>query len=267
MRFDRTGKVSLHEIYTQPDPRAYFQTLRHLDYQVPQRAKPHFAHLLRAYREARGVDRPRVLDIGSSYGVNAALQRCELTMDELYERYGSHTGPLTREQLLRRDRALVDSRPRPDPAHYTGLDTSGPALDYGRRAGYLDATVHADLEHHDPTPEQRAALGADLVVSTGCLGYVTERTLERVLAAQDGRRPWMAHFVLRMFPFRPVERLLESHGYRTETVPGVHRQRRFASTRERSQVLATMAEAGVPTEGLEDTGWLHARLHVSTPRP
>ena len=61
--------------------------MRGLEYQIPQLAKPHFAALIEEYREARGIDTPTVLDIGSSYGINAALLRCDLTMDDLYDRY------------------------------------------------------------------------------------------------------------------------------------------------------------------------------------
>src|SRR5262249_24553458 len=55
MHFDTTGKVALGHIYTQPDPRAYFGTLRELDYRIPELAKPYFAKLIEESREARGT--------------------------------------------------------------------------------------------------------------------------------------------------------------------------------------------------------------------
>lgn len=267
MRFDATGKVSLDHIYTQPDPRAYFGALRRLDYCVPQLAKPYFAKLLQEYRLAHRVEVPRILDIGCSYGINAALMKCDTTMDELYARYGgAEADRLTRGELLDRDRALVRSRRPAYPVAFTGLDASRNALAYAVSAGFLDGAVHADLERQDPTEEQRVRLaGADLITSTGCLGYVTERTLARVVRAQDGRRPWMAHFVLRMFPFEPVERTLAEFGYRTVRVEGVHKQRRFASPEEQAQVLRTMSAAGVNPEGLETDGWFYAQLYISRP--
>ncbi|MEV0012415.1 class I SAM-dependent methyltransferase [Streptomyces sp. NPDC047973] len=266
MRLDASGKVSLDHIYTAPDPRAYFQALRPLSYRVPQLAKPYFDKLVKEYREAERTAVPRVLDIGCSYGINAALLKYDLTMDELYARYDG-TGPATRAGLLERDRDLSRSR---SPAHglrFTGLDASTSALAYAREAGFLDDTVHADLEAGDPTPEQRDVLaGTDLVISTGCVGYVTERTLTRVVRAQDGRLPWMAHFVLRMFPFGPVEDALAELGYRTIRVDEVFKQRRFAGPEERRGVLDSMAAAGVDARGLEEDGWLHAQLYLSTPR-
>jgi hypothetical protein len=147
-----------------------------------------------------------------------------------------------------------------------GLDASGNALSYALEAGFLDDAVHANLEEYDPTPRQRSQLaGADLVISTGCLGYVTERTLTRVLQAQDGRRPWMAHFALRMFPFDPVERTLAAHGYETVRVEALFKQRRFASPQEQARVLNTMSAAGVEHTCLEAEGWLYAQLYLSRP--
>ncbi|MFE7772418.1 class I SAM-dependent methyltransferase [Streptomyces sp. NPDC057445] len=267
MRFDATGKVSLDDIYTQPDPRTYFNVLRPLGYCVPQQAKPYFAKLVKEYREARHIAEPTVLDIGCSYGINAALVKYDTTMDELYARYvdQAREGD-SRADLLTRDRELSRSRRPAQPIRFVGLDASGSALSYALEAGFLDDAVHADLENHEPTARQRDQLsGTDLVISTGCLGYVTERTLTRVVQAQGGRRPWMAHFVLRMFPFDPIERALDGLGYETVRVDEVFRQRRFASPEEQTLVLGNMAAAGVDARGLEAEGWLYAQLHLSRP--
>ncbi|MFG2194215.1 class I SAM-dependent methyltransferase [Streptomyces sp. NPDC048639] len=268
MRFDTTGKVSLDHIYTQPDPRAYFTTLRRLDYVIPQLAKPYFAKLIREYRASQHAPAPTVLDIGCSYGINAALLKCDATMDELYERYGDDDAHgLTRDQLLDRDRGFVRSRSRPTGLRVAGLDTSQEALSYARSAGLLDQAVHADLEHNEPTEEQRTLFAqTDLVFSTGCLGYVTEKTIGRIVRAAGERKPWMAHFVLRMFPFEPIADTLAASGYETADVAGVFKQRRFASAEEQSLVLDTLSSLGVDPHGLETDGWLYARLFVSRPR-
>ena len=136
-----------------------------------------------------------------------------------------------------------------------------------RSAGFLTDAVHGDLESSDLTPRQSQQLaGSDLIISTGCIGYVTGKTISRVLDANDGRRPWLAHFVLRMFPFDPVADCLAGYGYETIGFEHVFRQRRFASGQEQAQVLGNLAEAGVDPHGLEADGWLYARLFVSCPR-
>ncbi|ABD10446.1 hypothetical protein ThrDRAFT_03022 [Frankia casuarinae] len=265
-RFDDSGKISLDHIYTQPDPHAYFSTLRKLDYRIPQLAKPYFSQLIREFRMVRGRP-PTVLDVGCSYGINAALLRCDVTFDDLHERYAPPGTRPTRDVLLARDRELVRSRDGLETSRFLGLDSSGPAISYASAAGFLDDAVHANLEDRDPTDAERERLvGTDIVVSTGCLGYVTERTIARVARAAGERRPWMAHFVLRMFPFEPVEATLAGLGYETVHVNGVFRQRRFASAEEQSLVLDTLSTVGVDPRGLEAEGWLYAQLHISRPR-
>lgn len=150
---------------------------------------------------------------------------------------------------------------QPDPRAYFGTLC---------RLGYcipqLASPYFARLLTSSPTAQQRQQLAAtDLIISTGCIGYVTSETITRVLDANDGRRPWMAHFVLRMFPFGPVADCLAGYGYETVGYERVFKQRRFASAQERALVLDTLAEVGVDSRGLEAGGWLYARLFVSCP--
>jgi carnitine O-acetyltransferase len=267
VQFDATGKVSLDHIYAQPDPRAYFSTLRELDYCIPQLAKPYFIKFIEEYCRSQRNLAPNILDIGCSYGINAALLRYDATMDELYERYcDSDARTQTRSTLLTRDQELARSRNRLTQARFVGLDTSHPALSYALSAGFIDDAVHADLEERDPTERQRQQFaGMDLVISTGCLGYVSHRTISRVVAANGERRPWMAHFVLRMFPFGPVADSLAGLGYETVHLERVFKQRRFASPQEQSLVLDTLRTVGVDPRGLETDGWLYAKLYISRP--
>jgi predicted TPR repeat methyltransferase len=254
LTFDSTGKTSFDDVYIGPDPRPFFGTLGQFDYLMPQLAKPYFAKLIEEH-EAKTV-----LDVGCSYGVNAALYRCDTTMDALYEHYtGEEADRLDRAGLIARDRAL----PQPRDVRFIGLDNSAPALEYAHAAGFLDEAVHADLERNDPTERQRAVLAdADLVISTGCVGYVTEKTITRVVGH---RRPPMAHFVLRMFSYQPVAESLAALGYETVAVEGVFRQRRFATAAEREQILDAVRANGVELHELEHEGWLCAQLYLSRP--
>ncbi|MFG3615539.1 class I SAM-dependent methyltransferase [Nocardia sp. NPDC047654] len=261
-----TGKASFDDIYDRPDPRAYYARMSDLDYRIPELAKPFFQQQIREFRASARVAVPTVLDIGCSYGVNAALLRFDTTIGELAEHYA--VADIDRAGLIRRDLARVAARAVADDVRFLGMDASRPALDYAREAGLLHDVVHADLESGEPTDQQRVLLAtADLVVSTGCIGYVTEKTLTRVATAHPRRRPWMAHFVLRMFDFGPIEAELAALGYRTEQAPGLYEQRRFASPAEQAQVLNTLSANGIDTTGREDQGWLYANLYVSRPLP
>ncbi|UAK30461.1 class I SAM-dependent methyltransferase [Nocardia asteroides] len=261
-----TGKASFDDIYDRPDPRAYYARMSDLDYRIPELAKPFFQQQIREFRASARIAVPTVLDIGCSYGVNAALLRFDTTIGELAGHYA--VTDIDRAGLIQRDRARVAARAGADDVRFLGMDASRPALDYAREAGLLHEVVHADLESGEPTDEQRALLAsADLVVSTGCIGYVTEKTLTRVATAHPRRRPWMAHFVLRMFDFAPIEAELAALGYRTEQAPGLYEQRRFASATEQAQVLNTLSANGIDTTGREDQGWLYANLYISRPLP
>lgn len=266
-----TGKASFDDIYERSDPREYYARMAELDYRIPELAKPHFAKLIADYRAATGIAAPTVLDLGCSYGVNAALLRLDLTMPELTRHYlgepesDSGTSPETTEELIARDRTKMAADQLPG-VRFLGMDASRPALDYARNAGILHDIVHADLESADPTDAQRGVLAtADLVISTGCVGYITDRTLIRVARAHGGKLPWMAHFVLRMFSFDPIAVRLGELGYRTERAPGAYRQRRFASDDERTRVLTTLEADGIDTAGYEADGWLYAQLYLSRP--
>jgi SAM-dependent methyltransferase len=262
---DRTGKVSFDHVYTAEDPRPYFRTLRALDYRIPDLARAPFARLLDEYRQVTGVAVPAVLDIGCSYGVNAALLRCGVTLDELYERYGDAADGRSRADLLATDRELVRARAAGAAARFTGLDTSPAAVGYAVAAGFLDDAVTADLESGELSDVQRRQLaGTDLVISTGCIGYVTEKTLLRIVDAVGERRPWMAHFCLRMFPYDTIAGQLDDLGYETVRVGEPFRQRRFASAQERANVLERLSALGLPEAGEAD-GWLYAQLHMSRP--
>jgi carnitine O-acetyltransferase len=266
MRFHAAGKVDLEHIYTAADPRTYFSTLSDLDYQIPQQARPYFLSLIEDVRKVRDQRTATVVDIGCSYGINAALLRYGLSMDALYEHYCAIDPDASRDDVVALDRAWLCGRGRPDSTRFIGLDISAEALSYGLAAGLLNEGVRADLEHNELTAPDRARLGqADLVISTGCLGYVGERTLARVVLAAP-RRPWLAHTLLRMYPAEPLVQCLDELGYETVWVDQPVRQRRFASAEEQSNVLDTLADLGVDPAGRESDGWLYARLFISRPR-
>ncbi len=263
--YDSTGKLRMDGIYNQADPTLYFRTLSRLDYVIPEEAKRSFQALISARRQATGRRCVKIVDVGSSYGINAALLKHGLSMGELNRLYGL-AELIDRGDLLARDRAIF-RRPTDPELAIVGVDQAENAVAYALETGLLDAAVTTNLERDPPSEEDRAALaGADLVISTGCFGYVTHRTLERILDATGEARPWMAHFVLRMFGFEEATRMLAARGYVVEKAPGLFRQRRFVSDTERERVLKNLAARQIDPAGAEENGWYFAELHVARPR-
>jgi SAM-dependent methyltransferase len=266
------GKADFSHIYDRPDPRAYFRTLGELDYQIPQRARPVFDRLLDVLRARRGASaaRPlRALDLCCSYGVNAALLRCEVALDDLFSRYSSaELDGLSPTAVCELDRSYYAERRRADPVQVTGLDTAANAVDYGCRAGLLDSGWTEDLEAADPSPRLTTELGrVDLVVSTGGIGYVTHRTLGRVARSGPGHgAPWVAAFVLRQISYERIGETLAGRGLVTEHLDtATFPQRRFASEGERESALRALEERGVDPTGLEDEGRYYADFYLSRP--
>ncbi len=266
------GKADFNHIYDQPDPRDYFSTLGEFGYEIPQRALPVFQALLTALRSGReAVDAAplRVLDLCCSYGVNAALMRCDVSMDELFDHYANPAfADLLPAELFRKDEAYYAERCRPDAVRVSGLDVAGNAVAYGCGVGLLDAGWSEDLEASDPSPQLTDHLkGVDLVTTTGGVGYITERTFDRVLAARrDGSAPWVAAFVLRTVSYDRISETLAQHGLVTEQLTGVtFPQRRFTSEAERDAALRDVSGRGLDPAGLEDTGTYHADFFLSRP--
>jgi SAM-dependent methyltransferase len=266
--YDEIGKIDLTDIYDRPDPRSYYSTLRRLKYIIPETAKPVFQHVIDAYRQVHAKDKLRIVDVGCSYGINAAMLKGDLEMEHLYSLYAPGVAAnAKRHQLLARDQSYMEAVVKDAELEVVGLDASASAIKYAVEANLLDDGVAADLESKRPSPEAAAVLdGADLVISTGCIGYVGESTLKAILEVNAPQKPWMVHFVLRMFPFEEIHDALEESGYVTEKIEDqTFLQRRFASGEEQDRVLERLASLGIDPQGLESDGWYHAEAFISRP--
>ncbi len=265
------NKANFDHVYDLPDPRGYCETLGSLDYQAPEHARRLFPTLLREV-EATG-DPAGVLDLCCSYGVNAALLGHDLTLDDLYVRYASpELADLSTEELLDADRPFYAGRRHPSPPEIVGADSASNAVRYALGAGLLEAGFGENFETTDPSEAFREAVGdVGLVTVTGGVGYVWERTFDRVLKAvaearPDGRAPWVATLPARLVDYDPLSDLFSRHGLVTERLSSrTFPQRRFADAAEREHVLRQLKDIGVDPAGKEEEGWYHADLYLSRP--
>ncbi|WP_300014778.1 class I SAM-dependent methyltransferase [Pseudonocardia sp.] len=260
------SKADFSDIYTAPDPRRYFGTLRPLDYQIPQRAMPVVEAVLAA--SERG-GRPRtVLDVCCSYAINATLMRFAVDLDEVGARC---TDPARAawppEQVIADDAAFYAGRLRRD-LTVLGLDASRPAIDYGLATGLLAGGWAENLEDDDPSAALADGLrDVGLVVCTGGVGYVGAPTFGRIVdAVADPADLWLAVFVLRVFDYDDIAATLDGYGLVTEQVPGVtFPQRRFADAGEAAAAVADVRARGLDPTGRESAGWFHADCFVTRP--
>jgi SAM-dependent methyltransferase len=262
------AKVDFTDLYTSKDPRNYFKYLGQLDYIIPHLAQPIFAQLIRARQETQ-TEPVTVLDVGCSYAINGALMKYALDFEALRQRY---TAPalqgLSSGEVLDLDRHFYQSWPRNPGVKVVGLDVSENAVRFAEDVGILDHGLAIDLESRDPSPDEAAILaGVDIIVSTGCVGYVTAKTFQRIATvARKGRAPWAANFVLRMFPFDGIAETLAGQRLVTERYEGAtFVQRRFASRDEMEKAVMAVEARGLDTDGLETEGLYHSNLFVSRP--
>ena len=263
-----SAKANLDHIYNQPDPRAYYSELRKLDYATPSAGKPLFLKLISRLQRLREKS-IRVLDLGCSYGVNGALLKHDMTMPQLFDHWGQdRLQDASSEEVMEHDRQFFADREESHGFEVIGLDRAERAVAFAEETGLIDEGVVANLEAGPLLDSAMPELAdIDLMTSTGCIGYVTEKTFEHLLpTVTRGDPPWMANFVLRLWEFEPIEATLSDWGYVTEKLEDkTFRQRRFVSDREREQVLQRLRERGIDPAGKEAEGHLHAEFFVSRP--
>lgn len=265
---NNAAKATMDHIYDQSDPRAYFRELEPLNYRIPDQARPAFTRLARALRQT-GDEKIRILDLGCSYGVNAALLKYDLSIRDLYEHWGQARLARARpHELVAYDRHYFASLEAVPDIEVYGIDQAVNAVSYAEAVGLIEQGFTENLETQTLSAEMHATLApVDLLISTGCVGYITETTFEQLMpAVSAGRKPWLANFVLRVFPFDAIAETLAEAGYVTEKLTGRHfSQRRFASTEERTQMCDRLSALGIDPSPENETGELLAELYVSRP--
>jgi hypothetical protein len=259
-------KANFDDIYVKEDPRAYFSVLGALDYMIPDVAAPIVRQIIAAYARRYGR-KPRVLDVGSSYGINAAVHRFPVTFATLRRRYARHEmAALEPADIQRLDRNYYASWPDRGLAAFVGLDCSEQAIRYAKDVGLIEDGIVADLEH-DTLSAGAAELVSevDIVLSTGTVGYVSDTTFRSIVNAAT-RPLWVVSFVLRMFPYDDFKALFDERGLVTERLESaLFTQRRFTDLAEFEHCLQRLAAQGLDSRGLESRGLLQAGLFVSRP--
>jgi len=273
MESDLLQKANFDAVYNLHDPREYLRTLGRFRYEIPEHGRSIFSALIDAKLEEQRATEPRhvfVLDLCCSYGINAALLKHNVTLDDLYARYGSAAlSGLSSDELAASDIAFFGRRRNEPCPRVAGLDVAGNAVSYGLKAGFLDAGFAEDLEAADATGGlQDAAAHADLLTVTGGVGYITERTFERLLAGvrHPEQLPWVAALVLRTVSYDAISEVLSEHGLVTEKLSGrTFKQRRFATPEEAEFAQRELLGMGLDPTGKEEVGVYHADFFLSRP--
>ncbi|MFB5631128.1 MAG: hypothetical protein ACE5RN_06045 [Nitrosopumilaceae archaeon] len=258
-------KKDFSEIYTKKSPSYYLQEMKNLGYRIPDQTKPLYQHL--AERMSNYLMRPlKILDLGSSYGINSALLNYELVMDELDDFF------VEGSQSIQECQSFFDDLPNKNPKFQFHLvDTSSPALDFAEKAGLCEDSFCINMEKEKIPPKFEQTLNdIDLIISTGCIGYIGWKSFEKIFNAIDsfsrGPLPIFAFTVLRMFPMNDIEKIFQKNNFALiKTIIGPLKQRRFYNDSEMKKSIELLNKKEISTDGIEDQGFYYADFYVAGP--
>ena len=264
------AKQNFDHIYNRSDPRSYFSTLRPLDYRIQRTAIPVFARCANLLARQRGLRRVTMVDLCAGYGVNAALLRHKVSLDELYDLYDETTTPSATDQspFIESDKRFFASRRLKSAPVDTviGIDVAARAVGYAKNVGLLDYGASENLERGAPSGALRERLAnATLITVTGGMGYIGPQTFEHILTNVRARHaPWIVAFPLLTTPLEPFRRLFDRFGLRTEiweheTFP----QRLFADEHEFSNAANSLKKLGLPSPNEDD--YLQTKMICARP--
>lgn len=265
-------KACFDNVYTAPTPHAYIQLMARHGYEIGEQARPYCvaaAELLNEYYN--GTSPVQMLDIGCSYGTGSAFVKYGCSFDEMVGFFSTRV-PEDFHEACEATRAWLNVTPEPNNVCCVGLDSSRPAIRFAMRAGLLDYGIARNFENPEvaPNPEECSWLReCNLIIGTGSIGYVTDRTINQVLRHAGKDRPnefgpIAVLTILRMFESTPISASFEKHGYRFEKVPGIMlSQRGFTDEDEQEGVLSILHDKGIDTAEWEDQGKLFAELFIA----
>lgn len=269
------AKASFDDVYAAPTPHAYVAMMAKNGYEIGEQARPYCAAAAELLRERNGDAWPvQMLDVGCSYGIGSAFVKYGCSFDEIVAFFSSRA-PREYRSACEAMRMWLNIAPPTFNVRAVGLDSSKPAIRFAVDAGLLDGGIARDFEQPDTVPNEEDSAwlrSCNLLISTGAIGYVTERTLDVVLRLLGKNYPgdfgpFAVVTILRMFDPSPIETVFEEHGFSFGPIPGVRLpQRRFTDAAERQKVLSVLHDRGIGTHDWEDGGKQYADLFIAAPR-
>jgi hypothetical protein len=271
-RDENDAKASFDDVYGAATPHAYLEEMGRHGYQIGEQARPYCLTAVELLQEKNAEAwHVQMLDVGCSYGLGSAFLKYGCSFEEIVSFFHSRApkDPVACSQATHAWLNVV----RPFDMRVVGLDASANAIQFGLDTGLLDGGLPRNLEEPgaELTEDEKAWVrGCNLMVSTGAIGYVTDRSLDHVLPElgkdhPGGYGPLAVLTILRMFDAQPITDAFEKAGWRFERVQGVRLpQRAFADDTERDEVISILKKKGCDTEGWETGGVLYADLYAAS---
>jgi hypothetical protein len=269
---ENQAKSCFDDVYTAPTPHDYIAMMAKTGYEIGEQARPYCvaaAELLEKHTEDAWP--VQMLDIGCSYGMGSAFVKYGCSFDEMVAFFSTRV-PRDPQAASQAMRAWINVTPTPLDIRCVGLDSSEPAIRFAMRAGLLDGGIAREFENPDITPNAEECSwlrSCNLLISTGAIGYVTDRTIAHVVrhAGKDhpgSFGPLAVFTILRMFDATTIGDVFEEHGFRFEKVQDIMLpQRGFTDANEQNAILKVLHDRGIDTSEWEDRGKQFAELFVA----
>ena len=264
-------KDDFGRVYDLEDPSPYFTALRPSDYRMPEVLARALKAVHRPMCAARGATGSlRVLDFACGYGAIGALLRHDISMADIYARYGERQWRLSdARRYWSADAAFFAARREAwADLEIGGADIARVALEYAAALGFLDRTFHENLVEDVPSEELKHFLrGVDLILESGSLGDLLPGAFERILDGCGGAAPpWFIYCPRPDVDWTPLNALWAERGYRTESLgTGSVRYRKALAASEQADMLRVTRALGRPDHAVMRNGYLLVDMTLARP--
>ena len=212
----------------------------------------------------------RVLDIGCSYGMSGALLKTDCAYRDLAEFYQQEASAEYASCVVESQRWLDSHGMRGD-VEVAGFDSSEEAIRFAAASHMIDDGIALNLEDGKSeltADEAHLIRDCDVLLSTGAIGYVTDKTINPILDefgnnTRGALGPVAVMSVLELFDPAPIAEAFTEHGYRFGHLPVRMPQRRFADEDERKGVIEALRQRGVQADAQESEHQMFAGLCIA----
>ncbi len=261
-------KASFDATYTAQTPHRYLHNMTAVDYRMADYMNPYLSAVVDASMTSQ--EPVRVLDIGCSYGISGALLKTDCVYRDLADFY-AHEASAEYASCVVESQRWLDSHAMRENVEVVGFDSSEEAIRFAAASHMIDQGIALNLEEEKSAltaGEAHLVQGCDVLLSTGAIGYVTDKTLNPILDefgnnARGALGPVAVMSVLELFDPAPIAEAFTEHGYRFGQLPVRMPQRRFVDVDEREGVIETLRQRGVHADALESEHQMFASLCIA----
>jgi hypothetical protein len=260
-----SAKADWSDVYVQPTPASYLQTVSKGEYGVPDYALQYLRPLLKKLHTE--LQRPvNIIDIGASYGIMSTLLRHELTLKQLIDFFIKNEHSPTWSEI---ERFYLTQEICHTEYQFYLSDNSQQAMDFSERVQVCEKAYCFDMRHEALPVGLKAIIEkTDLFIATGSLGYIGEYFFEQIFPMISNKHlsPLFGFVVYRAFYSSEIEKVFKHYNYTLiKTNVPFKKGRRFAHPSEQKKAIESLHQRNIDTVGFEDDGYYACEFYLGVP--